>query len=126
MKWHEAIEEIHSVPFSVNLSMVSGTNAYFRAVSKHPVVKEAYRQITESGELREDAIGRIYALACQEVDPQFENPNDTPLAVLLWLTTFAAPDIAQVAATYVDHAPQCWYAKDLAERILNPPSVYNR
>ena len=121
MNWQKALEEIHSVEFDVNLNVVSGTNVFFRAVSREPAVLEAYRQMRHSGEVREDAFGRIYDLVKQETDPDFENPNDTPLAVLLWLTTFAAPDYAEMAATWVDHAPRCWYAKKLAQRILNPP-----
>ena len=121
MDWHDALEEIKSVAFDVSLNVVSSTNGYFRAVSQHPAVQEVYSQMSNTGELREETIGLIYDLANEEVDPQFENPNDTPLAVLLWLTNFAAPGNAQIAATYVDQAPHCWYAKKLAQRILNPP-----
>ena len=122
MNWQEALEEIYSVEFCVSLNVVSGTNSYFRAVAQHPIVKEAYRQmINKAGELGEAALDRIYTLANAEVDPQFENPNDTPLAVLLWLTNFAAPHNVKLAATYVDQAPDCWYAKRLAQRILHPP-----
>jgi hypothetical protein len=121
MNWQEALEQIQSVEFDVNLNVVSGTNAFFRAVAKEPAVLEAYRQMLASGELREDALGRIYDLANQEVDLRFENPNDTPLAVLLWLTYFGAGDFAPMAAALVDGAPQCWYARRLARRILNPP-----
>lgn len=121
MIWHEALEEICSVGFDVSLNVVSGTNSYFRAVAQHPIVREAYDHLVGSGELGEDAIGHIYTLANADVDPQFENPNDTPLAVLLWLANFATPDNAQLAATYVAQAPHCWYAKKLAQRILNPP-----
>ena len=121
MNWQEALEEIYSVEFEVNLNVVSGTNAFFRAVSHEPVVLEACREMYQSGEVREEVLGRIYDLAGQEIDPSFENPNDTRLAVLLWLTNFAAPHHAERAATWVDIAPGCWYSKKLAQRILNPP-----
>ena len=121
MNWQEVLEEIHSVEFDVNLNVVSGTNRFFKAVSQESSVLEAYRQMRQSGEVCEDVLGLIYTLVKQETNPHFENPNDTPLAVLLWLTTFAAPDYAEMAATWVDGAPRCWYAKKLAQRILNPP-----
>ena len=121
MNWQEALEEIYSVEFEVNLNVVSGTNAFFRAVSQEPVVLEACREMYQLGEVREDVLGRIYDLVGQEIDPSFENPNDTRLAVLLWLTNFAAPHHAERAATWVDIAPGCWYSKKLAQRILNPP-----
>ena len=121
MNWQEALEEIQSVEFDVNLNVVSGTNAFFQAVAQEPAVLEECRELRQSGEVREDALGRIHELVKQETDPRFENPNDTPLAVLLWLTAFAAPDCTKRAAAQVDLAPRCWYAKKLAQRILNPP-----
>ena len=121
MNWQEALREIQSVEFDVNLNVVSGTNSFFRAVAREPAVIEAYQEMQKSGELREEVLGHIYDLAAQEVDPQYANPNDTPLAVLLWLTYFAAGDLAHIAADRVNHAPQCWYANKLAKRILNPP-----
>ena len=121
MNWQEALEEIQSVEFDVNLNVVSSTNTFFRAVSREPAVLEAYRQMRESGELREEVLGHIYDLATQEIDPRYANPHDTPLAVFLWLTYFGAPDFALMAAGMVDRAPQCWYARKLTSQILCPP-----
>ena len=121
MNWQEALEEIRSVEFDVSLNVVSGTNSYFRAAAQQPAVQEAYRQMIESGDIREEALGLIYDLAGEPVAPQFENPNDTALAILLWLTNFTIPDVVESVATRVDQTPQCWYAKKLAQRILSPP-----
>ena len=121
MNWQEALEEIQSVEFDVNLNVVSSTNGFFRAVAKEPAVLEAYRQMRESGELREEVLGRIFDLASREIDLCYQHPNDTPLSVLLWLTYFAAGDFAPMAAAAVARAPNCWYARKLARRILNPP-----
>ena len=121
MNWQEALEEIQSVEFDVNLNVVSGTNAFFRAVAREPIVLGIYQEMRESGELREEILGRVYDLAAQEIDLRYENPNDTPLAVYLWLTYFGAPDFAAMTAVRVDQTPQCWYARKLSRRILEPP-----
>ena len=121
MNWQEALEEIQSTAFDVNLNVVSGTNAFFRAASREPAVVEAFHLMQHSGELCEEAFGRIWGLAREETDPQFQNPNDTALAVLLWLTRFTAPELVEYAAGIIDQTPRCWYAKELAHRILNPP-----
>ncbi len=125
MNWENVLDEIQSPKFDAALNVVSSTNGFFQAVEKHPTVREAFRQMLGSGEVREDAIGRIFDLASREIDLEFENPHDTALAVLLWLTTFAANNNLQVAAAYVARAPQCWYAKKLAQRILNPPQAHS-
>ena len=120
MKWQETLEKICSAEFGASLNVISGTDSYFRAVGKDPTVLAASNQMVQSGELREEVLDCIYRLSNEEVDPQFENPNDTALAVLLWLTYSTGRDGAEFAATYVTQAPHCWYAKRLAKRILNP------
>lgn len=123
MNWEEALSEIESYEFNARLNVVSSMPAFFRAAAQEPAVLELYGRMPESGDVREEALGRIHDLSRLEVDRRYENPNDTPLAILLWLTWFAAPDFAGIAADIVDRAPQCWYAKKLARRILVPPSV---
>ena len=121
MTWQEVLEEVHSVEFDVNLNVVSSSNAFFHALSGNSVVLEAYHLMRRSGDLCEEVLDRLSSLVAEDTDPHFENPNDTPLTVLLWLTVFAAPDSAEIAASWVDEVPRCWYAKKLARRILNPP-----
>ena len=121
MNWQEALEQIQSVELDVNLNVVSSTDSFFEAVAREPAVLSAYALMRESGELREEALGKLSDLVWTETDASYENPNDTSLAVLLWLTNFAANDFATIAAGWVDQAPRCWHAKKLAQRILNPP-----
>ena len=124
--WEEALDEINSPAFRASLSVVSSTDAFFKAVAQQPAVLDAQRFMLESGEAREGVLGRIYDLVSEETEPGFLNPNDKPLAVLLWLTAFVAPDYTEMAAKWADRAPRCWYAKDLAHRVLNPPPSTTR
>ena len=121
MKWNEALAQIESPEFDANLSMFSSTKAFFRAMAADPVVLDLLVQIHESGELREEVLDRIYDLAGLEIDSRYENPNDKPLTVLLWIIRDADPDIVKVAAHYTVRAPQCWYAWKLARSIMAPP-----
>ena len=123
MKWNEALAQIESPEFDANLSMFSSTKAFFRAMAADPVVLDLLVQIRESGELREEVLDRIYDLAALEIDSRYENPNDKPLTVLLWLTYYTAPEFAQIAAHYTMRAPQCWYATKLARQFIAPAPV---
>ena len=123
MNWQAALTEIESPQFAARLNVVSGEKAFFREVAQDPVALELYRQVKDSGELQELTLDRIHALAGQKFDRRYENPNDTPLAVLLWLTCRAAPEAGPVAAHYIARAPQCWYARKLAQRIMGPPAA---
>ena len=123
MNWQEALAHIESIEFDAKVNVVSSEKAFFREVAKDPVALELCRQVKDSGELRELTLDRIYDLAGREIDRRYGNPNDTPLAVLLWLTYHAAPEAGPVAAHYIARAPQCWYARKLAQRIMGPPAA---
>lgn len=121
MNWQEALSRIESPAFDAELNMVSGTSAFLRAARKQPAVQTTLQLMRESKECREAVLGRICDLAMQETDPRYENPNDTPLAILLWLTCYTEPDFARLGARFVARAPRCWYANRLAHQIIGPP-----
>jgi hypothetical protein len=123
MSLEHALHEIKSHQFAARLNVVSSMPAFFTAASREPAVLSLYKDMGESGEAREEVLGQIQDLSQLEIDRRYENPNDTTLAVLLWLTEYAAHDFSPMAADLVDRAPQCWYAKKLARRILMPPKV---
>ncbi len=120
MNWSEALAYIESPRLDAELNFASGTSAFFRGVSKDPGIQGALRLMSQSGEVREAALDRIHDLAMAEVDSNYQNPNDTALAVLLWLTYFTDAEWARFAANYVERAPRCWYANRLSQLIVNP------
>ena len=127
MNLQEAFGEIESPHFAANLSVVSDARNFFHGVAGDPVMRDLYRQARESAEVREEILGRIYDLSAREIDLKYENPNDTPLAALLWLTCYAAPDFLPTAARITAQAPQCWYARKLARSIIAaPPPVESK
>ena len=74
-------------------------------------------------EARRVVLEQIQSLALLEVDRRYQNPNDTALGVFLLLAMLIDSDYRQITAELVDRAPQCWYAKKLARRILDPPPI---
>ena len=121
MKWEDAIAHIQSPKFDAELNVVSGTKAFFRAVGNDPMVRQSLRFMRESGEVREEVLNTIFDLSTSEIDPRYENPYDTSLAVLLWLTRYTDSDFARLGASYVMRAPGCWYANKFARQIMYPP-----
>lgn len=123
MDWRSALSEVKSLQFDVRLNVTSGLRSFFRVAGQEPPVQKLLSAVLTSGEVREEVLGEIIDLVRVEIDRRYENPNDTALAVLLWLMEFASPEFAELAADLIDRAPQCWYAKKLARRILTPPRV---
>lgn len=123
MSWTESLADIESLKFDVHLNALSGYRTFFKAVSEEPSVIDLRNELETSFSAGEDLLGRIYDLAHIYPDARYENPKDVPLAVYLWLLEMTKPSVAELAAHYVRQAPQCWYADQLAYRILNRPEV---
>ena len=120
MNLQEALARIESPEFDAELNLVSGSKSFFRAIAGDSMVKILMKSMNETGEGPEQILGRIYDLSMLETDPHYENPNDTALAVLLWLTTYTDSQLANVGAHYVQRAPRCWYATHLANQVIAP------
>ena len=120
MTLREAVQKIESQEFAISMNVASGVGTFFNNLSKDRNVSEVLKAMVESGEAREEILGRLQEMSQMETDRRYEHPKDTALAAFLWLTLFAAPDYSQIAADLVDRAPQCWYAKKLARKVLLP------
>ncbi len=121
--WRKALTRIESLDFDVGLNVLSDFRSITKAAWTDPAVTTLFAAMEASGEVQESILGRIFDLSRLKVDLRYQNPNDTALAILLWLTLFAAPEHAGLAAEVVDLAPQCWWAKKLARRIIVRPPV---
>jgi hypothetical protein len=119
----QAVAEVVSSEFDVKLNVVSGLRPFIRAAFSQSSVQKLYRAMIASAEVREYVLGKIQFLSRLEIDLRYQNPNDTALSVLLLLTMLAAPENSRLVADIVYRAPQCWYAKKVAHRILNPPTI---
>lgn len=100
--------------------MVSGLRSFWRAIAGHHSVQRLYAAMSVSPNVRNGVLQRIQTLSRLDVDRRFQNPNDTALAGLLILVASTDSTLARVAADLTDRAPECFFAKAIARRILNP------
>lgn len=121
--WKEALAEIQSQEFAINLNMVSDLRTFLQAASKESVVQTLYTAMSESEDAFDEVVNIIRELSSLEVDRRYENPNDTALAVLLMLVALVNTDFAIIMADFVDRSQQCWYAKKIARQIITPHIV---
>ena len=123
MTIQNVLREMESHQFAIKLGVVSGLRPLLAAAASEPSVITLKEEIESSGSAYEEVLNEIRDLAALEPDQRYENPNDTALAILLWMTSLTIPDFTMMAATLVDQAPQCWYAKKLARALLVPPQI---
>ena len=118
--WEDALREIRSQEFDINLNVLSGTEPFLKALRNEPATIQALRCLTEQPDLPEKALEVVRELTGEQTDPGYANLNDTPLTALLWLLSQTQPDLAIEAANLIARTPGCFYARKLAGRILQP------
>jgi hypothetical protein len=120
MNWEQAIEEVESIEFDAQVNVASSTRGFFKAAARHSAVAQLLSCLSESGESAEELLGRIYQFSQFAVDPRYRHPKDTALAIFLWVMVSDKPEYGQLAAQFVDFAPNCWHAKKMARDVLYP------
>jgi|SRR5882724_8260423 len=116
----EIFVRIESLPFTAQLGVLSGFEAFLRAL---PSMTEVHQisAATSGAEGKNALFHRIQELVKRKVDPDRENPWDIPLAAYLWTLFQVDADLAPTAAAAVLQAQDCWWAKKLARKILDAP-----
>jgi hypothetical protein len=117
---HELFVRIESVPFSARLGVLSGFESFLRALPSIPDIHDLVGAISVP-EGKNALLNRILELAEQKVAPDYENPWDIPLAAYLWTLFQVDAELAPMAAAAVLKAQDCWWAKKLAQNILDAP-----
>lgn len=123
MTIEDTFGQIEAAEFAAKLNLASSPRAFFRWLGRDSAVDRLRGEMRTSGENTEKVLSRIVDLSLQPIDERYENPHDSALAALLWVTCSAAPEFAESAAVSVNQAPGTWYAKKLAHQVLTPARV---
>ena len=118
MNWQQAIQEIESVNFDVQLNVVSSFRLFLNAARDEPAVITLYEAMQESEEVRKTVLERLRELSMRQIDIQYGNTNDTALTVYLWLLGQADANRAIAAVLHVIRAPNCHYAWKMSQSVL--------
>lgn len=117
MNVSEAIREFESHEFVARLSAASDLRTFLRAANQEPAVQSVLRELA-SVDAQGKVLERCIELGRESVDPRYQNPWDSALAVYLWLLQLTNNAAAQAAAEVVGQAPQLWWARVIARQIL--------
>ena len=107
------VQDIESIDFAARLNVVSSSRSFFDSIVEEPEVISLQQSMKESDEVCNIVLRRIELLSKLEINQLYENPNDIPLAVFLWLLLSVKSKYSSMAVSLVSKTPKCWYARKL-------------
>ncbi len=118
----EAMREIEGHAFAARVNVGSDLRTFLRAAQEEPAVKFLFAELSRE-EAANTLVQRVSELSGEPVDPRYENPWDSALAIYLWMLSLKAPHLARIAAEATAQAAQCWWARTLAEQLRTASAV---
>ena len=100
---------IESVRFDVEINVVSSLTAFIAAMESFPVYEFLRFELRDAGNRRWLA-SRICALLDKDIDPEYQNPHDTALAVYVHTLLTRDPMYFQVVEEAIMAGSMLWYA----------------
>jgi len=113
------IFKLKSDEFSVKVNLASGFSTALALIYADSGVREAVKLCRKNIQLVGSLLDHIREICLRSVDPRYESPWDSMLAALLVVVEEADPSSIEYAASLVHRAPQIWWARKLASKLLS-------
>lgn len=110
--------EIESPAFAAHLGFASGKKVFLDALAGDPIVAKLTRSLRARPNAAGKVLRRIKELARQQVDPRYENPLDSAIAVYVWCLDQLDRGIARIGAEFALGATQIWWAREMSNIVL--------
>jgi hypothetical protein len=116
--------EIEGHEFSARVNVASDFKTFLRAVSQEQAARRLVEHLADP-ETQMAVLSRVFELTSVRIDPRYQHPWDTPLAVYLWALSLTSQVFAGLAAVIVFEAPQTWFARRMARYGMLNEQVRN-
>ena len=120
----EIFSVIESHEFAARLNVASSLDAFLRAAKEENSVQQLFKELASTQHLSA-LLERVIRLSQVPVDPRYENPGDTALAIYVWLASFRGTAYGRLLAQYSSTALQCWWSSKISRNILLEDNLKN-
>lgn len=113
--WLDRLEEL---TFAADVGIASDLRTALRVVSSHPIVVSLRRWCERSPSDVGWILQRVEALSACQIDVRYASPFDSAMLAHLYLLERFQPALVASAAVAVNKAPNTWWARKYASRLL--------
>src|SRR4051812_29500440 len=104
----EALIQIESVQFIVEINIASGLQVFLRAMDGTECIQTL---LNSEDNVAEDILHRVRYLCALRIDLAFEHPADTVLAAYYWVIRKRYPEFKETIAQEIEKCKNCWWAR---------------
>ena len=117
MSLQDVMLKVEDHQFAAEMNLASGSVTFYNSLRNHWVFRELAEQM-KGPNVPEAVLRRLIELSNRSVQPQFENPFDVALTTYLTMLDLYNPELVRRGAEVVSQAPNCWWATEMALRLL--------
>ena len=114
----EAMEIIEGRDFSAEVNIASTLKTFLRVMTGHVAVKRLQDGLAHLDGV-DVLLDRLFGLLEQKSEEGKESPNDSAIAAYLWPINGKDSERAESAASAILDCDHCWWAKKVAQTIVN-------
>lgn len=117
MTFEEAIQDIKSHDFAARVNIASDFRTFLSLVENQEPFQSMVREMSSEINHRRILL-EVLKISRQQVDSRYENPWDSAIAAFLEALRLKSHELALLAAEIAAQAPQCWWARKVADVVL--------
>jgi hypothetical protein len=115
------IDEVESLQYSLGLTVLSGFSTVLSALRHDEPTQSLIAVISQSPENKQEVFERMMQVLMRNDQPQYMHPHDPALTGYLYAIHQIDPELGQLAARRFMFTPNLFWARRLAQHILETP-----
>jgi len=124
MKLQKLFDQVESLSFEINMSVLSGFNSFYSALGANELVGQLIREAGKTHKA-EAVYARFIDLLHTNDQTEYANPHDAALAAYLYTLQSVEPGLAHQAAEEALKTPQLALAKRVAEKLISDSLAFS-
>jgi hypothetical protein len=121
MKLRDLFDQIETLEFSLNLSVLSGFKSVLNTLEHDEIVQQLVGELQRSNESPPKVFAHLLDVLSKYDQPDYVQFSDEAITVYLYVLNRVATNLAQQSTEHILQKQGLWWARRLAKHILETP-----
>ena len=116
------LNRVEDTRFTAEVNLASGLGQAERICLNHEISRKLVEELRDSPAGVGEVLERVRCLAVRQIDMRYESPFDVAFLAMILALKEVDGTAARAAAAMIAGAPQTWWARQAAQRVMQRPA----